>query len=422
MRSLLLSLPIAALVASAMAAPVAAAGTTRVVDNDGRGSPASCDGSVRAYRSIQGAVDDSAAGDTVVVCPGSYTGRVVVGQAKDRLTIRASRHLGATVRVGSSSGENSIITIRKGATGVVIQDLKVRYPAVRALTAGIGPACGVVAGIQVDGQRALLERNNIAATGKGTLSCGMRYGIAVGYRADGASATVRYNTVKDTMAGGIAAGGTATRLSAFRNVVRFWHDLAATGPIPLSARAAGWNGLRPAGFRGAGSGIDIFFGAAGSIRENTVEGARTGRGPLSSGTRLYAATGIIADGTGKATVTGNRVYRSGVNLSIGGLNPIPVQAASFPVTVSDNTALSGNVGIHVLGTGATIDGNDAHGNGGGIWAGDASTGNTFVDNDARSNLEMDCLDDSSDTLPTANTWTDNVGFTDDPDGLCLSPF
>jgi parallel beta-helix repeat protein len=61
------------------AAPVAA-GATLVVDDDGQGSAADCDSSDSAYSTIVAAVGAAVSGDTVQVCPGTYTeiGQIVI--------------------------------------------------------------------------------------------------------------------------------------------------------------------------------------------------------------------------------------------------------------------------------------------------------------------------------------------------------
>ena len=70
--------------ATATAVALLAAGTasasaaTRAVDDDGQATPRNCDASDPASPTIQGAVDASAAGDTIVVCPGTYTEQVTV--------------------------------------------------------------------------------------------------------------------------------------------------------------------------------------------------------------------------------------------------------------------------------------------------------------------------------------------------------
>ena len=77
---------------------VAGTSTTRVVDDDGRGTRASCDALTSTYDKVNQAVEASSDGDTVLVCPGVYTETiyadvgVTIAAATDRRpTIRAPR-------------------------------------------------------------------------------------------------------------------------------------------------------------------------------------------------------------------------------------------------------------------------------------------------------------------------------------------
>lgn len=56
----------------------------------------------------------------------------------------------------------------------------------------------------------------------------------------------------------------------------------------------------------------------------------------------------------------------------------------------------------------------------GILFGSATNGNQIRGNTARGNFPYDCEDDStgSGTAGTANTWVDNNGVTDNPNGIC----
>src|SRR5215208_4297547 len=65
-------------------APQARAGNTLVVDNDFADCPNA------GFNSIQAAVAAASAGDAILVCPGSYYGRVLIsGHAKDGISLIA---------------------------------------------------------------------------------------------------------------------------------------------------------------------------------------------------------------------------------------------------------------------------------------------------------------------------------------------
>ncbi len=57
-------------------AAMAAGGTIRMVDNDGHASPGHCGASATRPTHIQAAIDAAHAGDTVLVCPGTYVEQV----------------------------------------------------------------------------------------------------------------------------------------------------------------------------------------------------------------------------------------------------------------------------------------------------------------------------------------------------------
>ncbi len=102
---------------------------------------------------------------------------------------------------------------------------------------------------------------------------------------------------------------------------------------------------------------------------------------------FYIGRGIGVEGTSGVTVSGNRV-RFAETFGIGLL------FSADNNTVDNNSARFGeDRGIAVQG----------------------STGNQIHDNDFRTNATDDCQDNS---VPLANTWTNNLGEDSDPPGLC----
>ena len=69
----------------------------------------------------------------------------------------------------------------------------------------------------------------------------------------------------------------------------------------------------------------------------------------------------------------------------------------------------------------SVFGNTARGYAEGIIVDGGATGHAIHDNDFRGNSVIDCHDDTTGgggTSGTSNIWTQNLGTTDDPDGLC----
>jgi len=113
-----------------LAQATAFASATLVVDDDGMASAGNCGSAAPAYTSIQAAVNAAAAGDLVLVCPGSYDELVSV--TTDQLTIRAAG-AGAVLRPSAVpinttllSGANArAILLIDGANGVAVEGLTI---------------------------------------------------------------------------------------------------------------------------------------------------------------------------------------------------------------------------------------------------------------------------------------------------------
>jgi Right handed beta helix region len=105
-RILLLLLAVTAMLVASVSSSHAAPATTRVVDDDGRASVSNCNANDAAFSHIQDAVNMSAPGDRVKVCPGSYAEDVVVDKA---LTVQGAKAgQDARSRSGSGSGESVV--------------------------------------------------------------------------------------------------------------------------------------------------------------------------------------------------------------------------------------------------------------------------------------------------------------------------
>jgi len=456
-RRLLTALTLGALTVGAIGTPAAAA-TTRMVDDDGRASPGRCDGNGMAAKKIQNAVAAASAGDTILVCPGTYREQVVIGPAKDRLTLRSAVHLKATIQ---SPGDlvkrldaTAVVLIRQGADQVTVQGFRLKH--VAAVGSSVDPTgqvggdpfgdCGINFGIQVDGTRARIVSNQVRASGPGTLTdCGMAYGIGVGYNdgdgsdGDGASANVRFNSVRDPVLAGVVAGGYDTSMTAFRNVVRYHHTKAERpdrrASPSASSRHPGFGRLpkvdfggRIAGGRpsieGEALGVAIFFGATGKLIGNTAESGPAA-GPLASGGRPYLYAAIAAmEPRGGVIIKDNRAYRAFAGILAGAATLSISGGPRDPMVVRGNLAVQNQYGIFVDPTvGGTVTGNRANSNVFGLVLGFGTSGNAVTNNRALNNLQYDCGDQTGpDVGSIDNTWADNVGFVSEPQGLCDQPF
>jgi parallel beta-helix repeat protein len=239
-----------------LAAP-ALAQTTRVVDNDGQGSIASCDDLALTFAAIGAAVAASVSGDTVRVCPGTYfenvsfagkniTLRSVAGPA---VTIIDGGATDSVVTFAAFEGPGAILdgfTIRNGRSGFDTPGFGdgggIRVvnasPAIRHNFIVNNEACSGV-GISVDFGSPVIEGNTISNNTQGGCSGGVGGGgIAIG----GASAVVvrdnviSHNTIVGASGGGISLFAAGTPLIE-RNIIS---DNTASGLFPCAQGGGIW--------------------------------------------------------------------------------------------------------------------------------------------------------------------------------------
>jgi parallel beta-helix repeat protein len=332
-------------VSAVWASPAAAGGTTtRWVDDDGHAGPArGCDGSNRAYRSVQYAVDASDEEDRVLVCAGSYGQVQIRSRSRDGLTLRAVER-GARVLLSATQDTNFAGILVAQAQGVRVEGFTISQA--DAACHGLGIYFRWASGWVV-GNRVVQPR-----TTRG--ECALREGID-GLATGDSRIVVADNVIRDWRSEGIAVQGfEGARFVIRGNVVE---------------------GLRSNRLERSATGIAVNGGRA-QVRENLVD---------------VAATAIAVFGSAQGMIVGNTLTgnRAGI------VNGDP---STFEVT--QNRVTNNQRGIDVRGT-----------------------GNNIHDNDFRGNEVLDCSDRSrgGGTAGTGNTWTNNLGDTSRPAGLCTSP-
>jgi nitrous oxidase accessory protein NosD len=162
-------------------------------------------------------------------------------------------------------------------------------------------------------------------------------------------------------------------------------------------------------------------GSNAAIRDNTILGVGE--------TPQIAQNGIQVSYGGRATVRLNSIrdnsYTDGQDdvYDAGGIILFRPNAdtlvGSNTVTRNDyNIGLFNADGLEIRSNRAT-NGKDLAG----IFVNAKSTDNLFTNNRALGNERFDCLDHSegTGTAGTANTWTDDIGETDRPSGICRPP-
>jgi hypothetical protein len=388
------SVMLASLLAIAPGSASAATATTRWVDDDGRVSSTSCDGTSKtAHATIQKGVDAANAADIVKVCPGTYVGRVTIKGARDGLVLRAATSTKPVLKARDDFDASTtyLVTV-DGVSGVTVKGLRIR-----PLRATSHSYCSVSTGIRaIDAVNVTITGNDIRPTGTGAF-CGLYDGITA---ANATTGTIRDNVIKDYRDNGIEIAGSSTDVSVRSNSVTFAHV-----------------GLNTAG----DSAILVRAGASAVVRSNTLTGPVAG-----PGNPPQPAAGVELDTLGDPSDVG--------------LNTITRFASGIRVTHADrgaiwgNTISGGQVSVNLL----DADRMDVHGNtaagatvhalfvsGGSSGASDASktTDADVHDNDFRSGANggnQDCLGDSTPQsyVVTENAFAGNEDTTSSPAEMC----
>lgn len=229
------------------AGPAVAA--TLVVDDNA--DPTTCGGNASGFASISAAVAIAASGDTILVCPGTYTEQVVIN-GKDLVLLGLP---GAT------------IVATAGAVGAMVD---------------VSDAAVTIAGFTIDGNEGAGRTACAPATSLPSRFSGIRY-------RDNASGAITHNTVLDihlpsALQGcqegvGIeirdlnASDGTTTVAVTANRVIRYQKGGIVANGEAVTARVAG-NTVVGFGRTAviAQNGIQFGFGAAGTPDGNYIEG------------------------------------------------------------------------------------------------------------------------------------------------------
>jgi hypothetical protein len=466
-------LVIAALWLGTVAAPVAAAGTVRWVDDNAGadGGPAAC--ATAGYTSIQAAIDASHSWDTVYVCPGTYVEQLDVN-VKGLLVKSRPRHgahIVAPATMDDVYGEVALVTLEAWGARLVGFDIKIAagdLPPVTGASPSMAPTDGtcthVDAAVLALGGRNRVNRNIIRPIGPYTLSgeCGYDYGIVFGMSAPGAAATsgttltgtevsrAAHNKITDFRYGGILVEGPGTKVHVDHNKIVFLHvsdpncsvpPLGAIDSSPqqcldaATARTLKQHLAQPGQLRDTlfgpsqlntafvlTFGVGVEDGAAGDVDLNSIH----------SGLNLFGGTASILGGgvmmiyaDSSSRVRSNEISNALVGVTTGEL--LMTTSASPAVVVGGvqvygNKTLNNVVGILIEDDANDVSKNAAYSNLVGIEV--DGVANLIHGNNFAYNYEVDCIDTTStdDTIATiSNSWTNNLGIYSDPAGLCTPP-
>jgi hypothetical protein len=411
---------------------------TLFVDN----TPLNGDCPATPYTTIQSAVDASGPGAMIKVCPGTYPEQVRInGHTHDNLKLQSLQPLKATIQWPTPETVPFVLVDINTADHVKLTGF---------VASGPFPACGSEGerheGVLVENAfDAEIDHNHITQirsvtpAGRG---CQGGDAVAVGRRTDPmnavtdlpATARVHDNVIDLQQKNGIQAVNNGTFVHADHNTL--------VGP-----------GL-PAQPYAAPNGVVVFRQAAAEIDHNDISNNHfTGSQALAQG------GGIILDESpsGSSEIDHNAIHNNDYGVETDTQNNLDIEhndvyensadgivvcgdttqgcGPATGIVVRDNkvtyNGINGGSGILLLGADANLIKSNHVENNGDPDTGDMTDGlrvdmnsenNMISDNQMRSNVHHDCHDDSngtgSGTPPTANTWKNDSGDTQNRDGLC----
>src|SRR3954467_3379408 len=234
-----------------------ASAATSAVDDDGKGTASNCNATTPASPTIQGAITAASPGDSIAVCPGTYTETPRVPATKDDLTLYSTKPLQAVVKApaaGPLPDKGDIVHVQ-GADGVKILGFTISGPLPDT------EFCSVLtkAGVRVDGNgRATIAGNHITeirSTNPALRGCQNGVGIQVGRQAEGETghAKIGFNLIDKYQKNGMTIDGAASTGEVSYNRVE--GDGEQTGATFAIA---------------AQNGIQMSRGASGEISSNSV--------------------------------------------------------------------------------------------------------------------------------------------------------
>jgi hypothetical protein len=293
--------------------------TIRVVDPDGQASASSCADSTPAITTIGAAISAAAAGDTILVCPGTYVENLNFGGKA--ITVQSVAGPAVTVIDGNFAG--SVVTFTTGETAAsVLQGFTIRN----------GRASFDGGGLLITSASPVIRGNVIA----GNFAC-----EAMGIYVSFGSPLIEDNTINNniqfgcsggTVGGGIYIGGAS---SAVVRHNRIYNNLGVMigGGIALNSAGTPTIELNLISGNGAqeGGGIGMINDSNPTIADNVIVGNQADQGGgiywlVPSGSRgPLVANNTIADNN---STSGSGIYADGFDFSTPVLNNVIVASGS----------------------------------------------------------------------------------------------
>jgi parallel beta-helix repeat protein len=339
------------------------------------------------FTSIQAAVTAAAPGDSIKVCPGTYTEQVRI--TKDNLKLESRNPLAATIKAPPAMTSPKAIVYIDGATGVTVRDFVISGPgggACDSLEYGVlvgGSSSDPSTGAEIRHNRITQIRDNPFG------GCQNGNAVQVGRQALSlvGSADVVDNTIDAYQKTGVVVDGTGTSARVRDNTI------TGVGPTATIAQ----------------NGVQVSRSAVGDVEHNTIsDNVFT--------PQTVASTGVLVtvQADPGTEISHNTILRNdeGVYLD-----------AQDGGTVSHNESSDNTFdGFGVVdATNMEVEHNVAEDNGfDGVYASADSSENSIAQNHLSDNAEHDCHDDSTGPHDpgVANRWFNNHGVTENKPGLC----
>ncbi len=340
-----------------------------------------------AFPTVQEGVDAVAAGGTVDVAAGTYTEQVTIdkaltlsgaGQGQTFIDLPGSPTTVAT-QIGSHAPEATVygIAVIAPASGVTISNLTVDG---ESSTNGLDGCSGNhLAGIAFQDASGTVSGVSLPDWAPQTgVGCGGAAGVQVEAGTGTAQVAVAGTSVSGYGKSGIFAGGAGATLAATGDTVTG----TPTGSV-------------------ATNGIEIDYGAAGSVQGSTVTGNDYTGTPNATDPQADYAAGVLlyGDGASAATVSGNTLTD----------NQIGIESVASGVTADDNTiretgaGIADSVGVYAVPC-------DTYCTGVGVATG--GTSQVTLRHNAISGIPASYLSDSNPTVVSAGIWVGNTGAAD----------
>ena len=399
-------------------------GRTYFVDN----TPNDGDCPPTPYTTIQAAINASGPGDTVKVCPGTYTEQPVIsGHTHDGLELESVRPLRAVIQWPATPSTNHQLVDVTGANRVEISGFTISGP-----FPSTGCSVDRYEGVLFDNSfNGALDHNVITLirdSNSGLYGCQQGDAVAIGHRNfnTAGSASVDHNLIDRYQKNGVQAVNSGTSAFVDHNTIMGSTDATLRAII-------------------ASNGVVVFGGATATVEHNSVSGNEFTNGHFSTGIILDEAPagsseidhntvfgndyGIEADSETNLDISHNDVLNNTNDaISLCGDATAGCGSVSDIVVRANEVENNGGSGIFLQQANANLlKANHVEGNGGGSFGDhdgihvDAnSSNNEIVSNQLESNVTFDCQDAShgTGTAGTANDWEHDHGQTSSPPGLC----